>query len=199
MNAKIALRITAIPSLTDSTNFDLDSPVGNRRMLKSIRGKEVTERYSAPSEDYEFFRTGGWETGGYIVMVNLKRSLICYLVKYERPEKVEGAFRPVVQTCVWRAIEWATNHLASKVFFDFLLHNCGCIMSDKIQTPEGRRFWENMLSTADHLGYVVSFVYKNRVVSTYDGQTDLQDWVASFNTWGEGQKYQLDRFLISKE
>jgi hypothetical protein len=194
----LSIRINAFPSLRDSTNFKLDELDKNRALLKSIKQKPKTEVYLAPSSDYEFYRTENWSSGGYIILENKKKNLISYIVKYERPEKIEGSIKPVVQTCVWKAIDWATSHLAEKVFFDILLKNCGVIMSDNEQTPEGKMFWQHMLSVAEHKGLTVAFIHKNRIVSIFDSKLDILDWINSFNTWGGPEsKYKLDRFLIS--
>jgi hypothetical protein len=196
MKSIITLKFYAMPSLCDSTNFNLDKPDKNKAMLKHLQTKFKTEVYEAPSKDYEFFRTGNWQSGGYIVLVNMIKGIISYIVKYEKPAKIEGSTRPVVQTCVWKTFEWATNHLAEKVFFDILLKNCGSIMSDKKQTPEGKRFWQNMMSIANHKGYKIFFIHKNRIISTKETNQDTIDWIDSFQTWGPETKYQLERFMI---
>jgi hypothetical protein len=191
------LTITAMPSICDSIDFGLSEEDENRRQAK-IYLKHITETFWETST-HIFFRPGNWENGGRIILYNKTRDLISYLVKFVvSSRKLTNFHKTVTQTNIWRSdTDPKVKGLAFLVFFDYLLDHYGAIMSDSIQSRDGKRFWTQMMTEADSKNLGVALVnFNEHKIYPKDPSIDIHTWVQGWDTWKKGIKHQGERFLI---
>lgn len=132
---------------------------------------------------------------------------IQYLLHYKTHR-----FVPIDAVCqleVWRDPRMMAPHegptLAQEVFRNVLLAKYGAVISDKIQTVFGKRFWQQEIRHALSSG---KCVYYLKLSGTETGQVQeivrVRDWphfkqeVLPF-VWGTDLKHQLIRLLIANQ
>jgi hypothetical protein len=191
--------VVAMPGLCDVTDFGLSDERKNAKKAIILLGKKKESLEETPTHD--FFRTGDWESGGYLVLYNKEWKLISYLVKFEVHNGVMNFRRLVTQVAVWQSLtDPASKGRAEKVFFEILLPKYKAIMSDKLQTPRGRDFWIRNMALADSRGYQIAFVDQDkRTIEIYQKNTTINRWIQNMNTWGTHVKHEGEKFLIFKD
>lgn len=140
------MRIEAMPSLCDSTNFGLTSEDANRKLrLKLERQKPQT--IETLNSGAQLQKTG--KEKGYYFVVSPESNLLVYLMRYERFQRTLPKVPSAVQTAVWRAIgtKYAKN-VVQHVYFKHLLPMYGAITSDRLQTEQGRYLWLDLIGQA---------------------------------------------------
>ncbi len=84
-----------------------------------------------------------------------------------------------------------------KMILDHLIDNYGALYSDSQQTHDGETFWKKLLKLAVDSGFKVGYI-DNRNKEEYNSSSNLEDWIASKNAWGDTNEYKEKRFVIYK-
>lgn len=129
-----------------------------------------------------------------IVALNEKSQKVIYLVQFVK--KMVFGKRAITQVKVWRdKTETITKGLAERIFFEFLLPQADCIVSDSQQTDYGRSFWELRIFDAFSRGLSVYLIDQNKRtkqrMQSPDEFLELADqW------WGDDPKFQAKKIAI---
>jgi len=123
---------------------------------------------------------------------------LIWLVKFETIRKTWLPCKATTQVALWRTghiafIEGATKTL----FFNVVLPRTGCVLSDRLQTEDGRRFWTARLRDALNLDFNIALANFDRheVASV---TTFRQVFELSAAAWGDAKTHQNKRWLIWK-
>jgi len=191
----------AMPYLTDNENAHfakvLGNEITNRKLAKSLLKKNPQEIFDL-GDGVKVYRVG--TNKGYIFMYNPKEDLIGYYVQLEE-QKRSLLGKKVTQTAVWRSMEdEKADGLTYKVVFDYLLKKYPAIMSDKIQTQDGKNFWIRLMFRALNRGNKIVLADLNlRSVEEIDMRADLRLITTNppkDNPWGQMLKHKAMRFAI---
>jgi hypothetical protein len=126
-----------------------------------------------------------------IVALNEESEKVIYLVQFIT--KMVFGKRAITQVKVWRdKTETITKGLAEQIFFEFLLPQADCIVSDGQQTDYGRSFWELRIYDAFSRGLPVYLIDQNKRtkqrLQTPDEFLEMADqW------WGDDPKFQAKK------
>jgi hypothetical protein len=87
------------------------------------------------------------------------------------------------------------------VFFEVLLKRFPAVMSDTLQTTEGRDFWIGVVAEAKGRGLHVEMAdFSTQQIIPYDAQKnpDILQWLTVVDPWGLGQTYKNRRLIIRR-
>ncbi len=197
MNREVP-EIEAMPSLTDSTDFGLTNDGLNRKLLDSLLKKKP--KVLEDRGDSVLYVTGNEK--GYYFLVEDQR--IAYLSKYQKSNKKMVGHSTVTQVAVWLALDapLSAGGTVTNTIFKHMLPRFGAIMSDRIQTLDGRRLWIRLLALGLKYNYHVALAdFHGRRVLEIGSMAELRLWdqikdgIWSWNS----NKHQGLRFLISKK
>jgi hypothetical protein len=192
-------KVVAMPELVDPTDFGLDNYATNRRLAKEwFSNKVETISGIITNPDYELFRTGSWESGGYIILINKVEGYIAYFVNFLKTDLSQLKISPVVQVAVWRNfMDLEVVGITKKIFFDLLLNKFDSILCDQEHTLSGRRFWLGVLAQSAKLRKHIAYI-NNTTITWWDPKEDIQLWLEKYkNAWGIGPEFRSKRFLIT--
>ena len=192
-------KATAMPQIVGDTDFGLEDPVKNRRMLKELLSRksltEVTAVTAHPGT--KIYTTESGEHGRVFVH-DLERDRVVYYVQFVK-KKILG--RPATrQIKLWRSrtSSGLVQGITRAVFFQHLLPIQGALVSDGQQTIRGKEFWIQRIDEAVRAGYHVYVVdqnskkYQKMKTAAQVERIDQDDTV-----WGLHGKYQARVVVIS--
>jgi len=188
--------ISESPAKIEPTQFTLDDDDANLAFTKK-QMKRVAEVIRA-TPDYQLVRTGDGNTGYFLLYDNVTQ-LSDYVIEYHA-KKWSWLPRTVTQCLLWRRLGSVSNRgITAEVFFDILLPRYGAIMSDRLQTEAGHNFWIDRMADAVAKGYKVGLANMNmHKVDWYQGEyRGVVAWVKQQEAFGEGNKYQALRYIIT--
>lgn len=108
--------------------------------------------------------------------------------------------RPATQQLVWRSTNFAHSPalagLPASVFFNFILKRYDVILSDNVQTGEGRHFWQRSMSEALARNLCV---YHCQLMSTELTRIRDQEHLTAITDrlWGQTEEYRESLAIIS--
>lgn len=189
------------PQELNATEFNLDDPKVNRRLAHDFthngeKLEDVTERLSL------------WQRGRRIALVledpGKPRSLIYYVQWKERFHKLIG-HKAISQVAVWRdALDPRSKGIAAKIFWEHLLPIHEVMMTDTMQTPDGKRFWTNRVAEA--FEHRLRVYYLNLLPAPATGERELieihdlqhfADLAREKDFWGREDLHQARKIIIS--
>ena len=188
-------KTVAAPKLIDPMAKDyFASPEENRSeyLASKKKGKVVDHPYEGA--DLVTF-------GNNYQILDHRKKQVTYLMKWQT-RKILG------RDAAYQVIVWAdtgtteVRGYARKVFFDQLFSKSGLICTDRIQTPDGRRFWSSVVAHAFAGGFFVYFVDMNAIPRKYvpiPGPEEFTDLDQRGMIWTNGEKGKGQLLLISKE
>lgn len=187
------MKISAMPSLCDSTDFGLSDPQANKKFAASLTRKKCYPLHFRKN----LFRCGSDEDG-CIFLFNPESKQIEYYIKYKKLVKnLTG--QSVTQTALWRdlASEEATD-LTNEIVFAYLIPKYGAIMSDKIQTDAGQQFWIRLMTRALKSGFKVKLAdYGSQELQIIESNAELRLWLTDDRAWSyKSIRHQAIRFII---
>ena len=192
-------RVSAMPSLCDSTNFGLTDVANNKSMRIKLE-KDNPAVVEVMSSGAVLQKTG--TDRGYYFVVEPQENLLVYVMQYKKLQKNLTGIPTAVQTAVWRALgEPLADGLVRSVYFNHLLPKYGAIMSDRIQTSRGRDLWIDLIrrSLKGTSLYVclVDFLQQHflHIESTFEFRI-WEDDIGGYWSWNS-MRHQGIRFLIS--
>lgn len=124
------------------------------------------------------------------------KPMIRYYVQYVTNWLSLIKHQAIQQVLVWRSGGY--YGIASQVFFDYLLKETGCLVTDAFQTPDGERFWNDRINDALVRGlfvYYIDILAPNRVVKQLHSMNDLSS--IQQIAWGDDQRKQEKRIIIT--
>ena len=135
--------------------------------------------------------------GDKIVLLDIKDKKVDYYVKiFQGKFKITGKYTTQVE--VWRSKERAVYGVVKKVFFDYILKSHTTILSDSLQTNEGRGLWVNLVSYAFERGHNVYVVDLNKgVLIKIKDDSDYRHNISKF--YSTTKSSEMVRIMISTE
>jgi hypothetical protein len=189
--------ILAMPGLCDVTDFGLSNDAYNRKVAHSLLKKNPEIIFDL-GDNVKVYKTG--TNKGYIFLYNPEKDLIGYYVRYEEQQN-SLVGRKVTQTKLWRSLgdEKAVG-VTYKIVFDYLLKKYQAIMSDRLQTENGKDFWIRLMLYALDRGHEVVLADLNsRTIKKIDTTHELRlitNSPVNEGPWGYMIKHQAMRFAI---
>ena len=177
---------------TFSQDFNLDEKdFNNAQALKMLRNrnKQAIKQYG----DYTL-----WEFPQSYALIRNDVSEIGYIVKFKYKYFNRLQRKCVSQVMVWRDIGVAEQMgMAREIFFNYLLPTTQTIISDSMQTPEGKAFWWRRIHEAFSNGMYVYYINLTQP-STFIKVSNAQELRAIDSaSWGDHQRYQSSRVIIT--
>ncbi len=123
---------------------------------------------------------------------------IRYYVQYENNWISLIKRNAIQQVLVWRA--GGFDGIAATIFYDYLIKETGCIVTDSQQSPQGKRFWFDRINNAFSRGlyvYYIDIMSPNRVIKRLTDMIEVGK--ISAIAWGDSQKNQERRIIICTE
>lgn len=124
------------------------------------------------------------------------RPMIRYYVQYETNWLSLLQHNAIQQVLVWR--EGGFYGIASNIFFNYLLKETGCMVTDAFQTEDGQKFWIDRVKDAFSTGlnvYYIDIMAPNRVIKQLHNMNDM--WAIKRVAWGESERHQEKRIIIT--
>lgn len=106
----------------------------------------------------------------------------------------------IQQVLVWVRKGSQYSGIAATLFFDYLLKETGCIVTDAYQTPDGERFWGNMIANALSSGlnvYALDIMPPNKKIEPILNMNELS--AIKHNVWGSSDRNQERRVIITNK
>jgi hypothetical protein len=136
-----------------------------------------------------------------IALVNDVDSSVVYYNKVMISIITDLNCRPATQNLVWRssnALHAAViRDVPQKVFFNYILEKYDVILSDNLQTGDGKFFWQRQMSNAlafgVHVYYYQMMTAQLQPIPNQDALNELEDQL-----WSEDEDQQYHLALISK-
>jgi len=187
----------------DSSEFGLKNVEFNRKLTKklvSLSKLDEIERYSRDRILYKIKNR--------YVLISHEINEILYYLSYKQK------FVSFIGSLVSQEIlHWKNrsqymaglSRISDHVFLDLLLLNTGHIMSSNLHTVHSRYFWEKLTYLALDRNLLVRYLnlIQDQTGSRYEVQIldkeSLQDVLIDFEIWGDGNKFQARRLLISNK
>lgn len=190
--------ISESPQIVDSTDFDLNDNSKNRKLANNLINKKT--KILEDNKEYKLFVTGDG-INGYIILIDKNSGLIDYLSKYEKTKfkSIDGHF--ITQVKIWRRIgSIHVQGLTTKVFFDYYLKQYKAIMSDKLHTLDGKKFWMDQMAKAVKLNHKVGLIDMNTKKIDYfkSSYETFNGWLSKVENegWGDEANKIAKRFVI---
>jgi hypothetical protein len=133
-----------------------------------------------------------------VFMLNYQQKALVYYMEFE-VHTVPQIGVCATQVAVWRRAGAGVSNVTSSIFKGFLLGKFAGVVSDRVQTHDGRRFWVDRMAEAANEGQTVGLIQGNKITSVFDGEGDIMAWLAETNAWGEGTDFEDLRYFISKK
>lgn len=196
-------RMQAMPSLCDSTDFGLSNKYFNRKTgLNYLRhNPNLVKVLSTNTNLYQVEDKGN----GFYFTWNTEKQLITYFMHYKMLNKKLINTPSITQTALWRMhLDGATKGLTYEMIFKVLLHKYPAILSDKLQTDDGRDFWIGLMDYALVKSYKVGLVdFNNSKVLPISSNAALRLWLTDASAtcaWSYNSlKHQGLRFVIYRK
>jgi hypothetical protein len=183
-----------MPYLTAGrVDWGLDDPRRNRRRATAIlHSNPMTVRQDKYGSLYRIANPGG---GGEFARIGTAGQIVYYM-QYRTAQR-QGFGQCATQVKVWMTIAVGTAGLAADVFFHIMLAEFDTMISDHIQTEDGKRFWLRRMSEAIPKQMQVG-LFDHGTAIFYDPQVDFDQWVAKTDAWGTRPEHHERIFFISK-
>lgn len=141
-----------------------------------------------------------WQVGNQLILVDEEEQKVHFYVRWiEENRKLLG--KPSKsQVLVWRSTSSKSEMVARHIFWNYIFKPSGVVMSDRIQTATGKRFWEYRIADSLDLGYsVYGLDIGGKSPESY--KIESTDDLAAVKPllWGKGPRYRLKTLVISKE
>lgn len=129
--------------------------------------------------------------------------VIIYYVQFDAKYNRYIGERCVMNVMLWRNYTYhEVNGLSKDIFFNYLLEKYKVISTDSMQMSDGQRFWDNRIQDAFDLGTHVYYVdmLKPRETGFLEikNLSEYRDITRRIDIWGDVDKHQARRILISK-
>jgi hypothetical protein len=188
----------ASPYLEDTDeDFGLDTKQQREERTEFLLKDSSLRLIEKHHKDYELYRVGDSKRGTYFAVSD---DDLRYYMEYKENKNLLG--RSVTQTAVWAldARAGLPTGFVTHVVFDILIPKFQILLSDSIQTRDGKRLWIGLMDRASRKGFIVGLINENTkerfVYNKHEGA--LPDWAQhTVKGWGKNIAYMPLRFFIS--
>lgn len=193
-------QVEALPQLVDPTDFNLNNKTSNSKFLLDLRKKPSKKKVGSlklrNKQMVPIWQSGGLNDKGYF-WIEFQDHLV-WLVKFELLRRTWLPKQSTTQVALWRGgsvlLPRATS---SKLFFTIVFKRTGCMLSDRLQTEEGKRFWLDRMGDAIEDGLHVGLAdFDNQTVTEVSTVDEIND-LANIS-WGLEPKFRNKRWMIWK-
>ncbi len=190
----------AVPEMALDDDFGLNDPSTNKAQLLDLQNRASAKKLrTVVSRGHKLTVYGsGQRSNSGVYWIPYAGKLI-WLVKFKAFTLSWLPNGTITQVKLWRntTTDVLSKNFTTDMFFKFLLQEHGSIMSDRLHTQAGRRFWEIRLMDAFDRKYNVGLAdFHARTlqrISTYDEAGELFPKV-----WGNKMVNQSLRWVIWK-
>lgn len=185
------------PQWIEPTQFNLDNPEMNKKFAADqlTKASEIIE----DTADYKMIRTGDGNNG-WIFLYNISKQTADYVVQY-KARNWNWLPQTVTQCVLWNnPASQLIRNATTRMFFGYLLQNYPAIMSDRLQTDNGHRFWQRRMADAANRNYHIGVANTvKHTVNWYDptGNLDIDDWLRGQDSFGKDERYQNMRYIVA--
>lgn len=205
MNINGLKMMTEMPRLINTADFD--STLSNRKtnieIVKELKLRTKRKKLFV-HKGMPIYSKGDLKGSGKIYQLKEENGDV-FITYYASVERVKGykGLTGTTQTAVWRSHDTESRGgLTSKVFFDVLLPQRNVLISDSIQTLDGKRFWlDNMKEALARKHDVGVFDESKKLFEIFDEKenTDLVTWATeTVKGWGYDKIFEKIRFFIRR-
>ncbi len=189
-------KVHAMPSLCDSTDFGLSNEDFNKsKGLGLLPGA----KHIAHVDEYDLYRSGGRNEGQFFLWDPVQE-LIVYYMKYKTQAK-RFTGRTVTQVNLWRSLGDVSPGFTQHMVFGVLLKEYPAILSDSLQTENGKKFWIDLLGRAMRTGHQVGLVdFGSGQVSSITSKAQLRLLEQGDTAWAwNSPRHSALRFIIYRK
>jgi hypothetical protein len=133
--------------------------------------------------------------GGEFALIAADTGMIVYYMQYETAQRA-GLGRCATQVKVWMTIAPGSIGIATEVFFRIMLTDFDSMVSDHIQTDDGRQFWLRRMAEAIQKDMRVGLLDHGTPIE-YDSRIGWSSWLAKVDGWGKLPEHHERLFFIS--
>jgi hypothetical protein len=170
--------------------FDLSDSVENTKAYEKITTSGNSNQLEKHNDSQYLY-----QYGDKIVLLDIVDKKVDYYVKiYQGKFKITGKYATQVE--VWRTKERAVYGVVKKVFFDYILKSHNTVLSDSLQTNEGRGLWVNLVSYAFEKNLNVYVVDLNTgTLTKINNDSEYRNNISKF--YSTKKSSEMVRILIS--
>ncbi len=193
-------KVEALPQLVDPTEFNLEDKKANQKLLNDLQSKSSKKRVGTlklkDGSTVPIWNSGGPNDKGYFWIEF--QNLIVWLVKFEVIHRAWLPKKYTTQVALWRGgTVILPSHTSSKLFFSIVFKRTGCMMSDRIQTVDGKRYWTARLGDAIGKGLKVALVdFSKKSIQELNSIQEIHE--LEDLAWGNMRSNQNLRWMIWK-
>jgi hypothetical protein len=182
------------------TDFGLNDEKENRKQTMRFLRDADRELVKSFAHDINLY-----EVGRQFCLIDETNNHLIYYMRWEEIFHKFVGHRAACQIAVWRdQNKPGYEETAREIFFDHLLPKYGVVITDALQTPDGRTFWIRRVGDAFRRN--LNVYYLNLMQSTDGVSRELIkiESVADFERlnkekdfWGETEKFRARKIIIS--
>lgn len=184
----------------------------NQFGLKNESTNSILARRILKNPDKIFMFTLGTGINGYrvsnrfLVINEVVPCILYYLSWYDKYFEFLQAKVSIVKLHWKDKTKFIPLFDTQKIFFDYLLPISNAIMSSRLHTNDSKQFWLKLCEKAlysNKLVYYVDFLQNNfdnnRTIRKISDIEELLTFSKEIEVWGESNKFQARRLVISNE
>lgn len=193
-------KVEALPQLVDPTEFNLSDIETNESLLRELNKKPSKKKIgnlkSTLGDSLPIWNSGSSNDKGYYWIEHQGR--IVWLVKYEVIKRNWLPNHTTTQVALWRGgTVIFSSQASSKLFFNIVFKRTGCILSDRVQTEDGKRFWTSRIRDSLQKKLHVALVdFSKKLITEVSSLRDVEN--LSDSAWGNMRSNQNLRWMIWK-
>jgi hypothetical protein len=141
-----------------------------------------------------------YKIGNKYALIDTNNKQIDYYVQYENKWVTLLKTNAIQQVMVWARKGQQGRGIAQDIFFNYLLPETGCMITDSFQTPDGERFWGNMVANALQTNlnvYYIDIMPFNLTIKKINNMDEFESLRSEI--WGDQQRKQEKRVIITNK
>lgn len=180
----------------DAGTFDwgLEDPKRNLRRATLIQN---TPHKVVRSDQFGILYRRTRSQGGDFAYVVADTKLITYFMEYVAAQR--GIFgKSATQIKVWASIAPGMVGITGDVFFNIILAEYDTMVSDRVHTDDGRKFWLRRMAEALQKGMHIGLLDHSKIIA-YDPKIGWNQWLTNVDGWGTKPEHHDRLFYITKQ
>lgn len=142
-----------------------------------------------------------WEFKRHYILIHNETNYISYYMQYDvKPLEYLNNRPCATQVVVWRSFAVReTEGITKEIFFNELLQTWKTVVTDSYQTPDGQRFWGNIVAKAMQMPASVYFLdlSSNKKIIKINNSREFIEMENNKMIWGIDQSYKNKLLLIT--
>ncbi len=187
------------PKNTFPTEFGLDDLKHNIKVARAW----LKTKNKQPLESFDNGRYTLYEMPRSFILVDHQdphEPKLVYAMQYKVAFHKFIGRQAAQQIAVWReATATVTQYISGRIFTDHLLANYQTAITDSMQTPDGKRFWDARIAEAINNGNYVYYVnlLPQREIIPITSISQFKQLTNDKQIWGDDQKHEARRIIIT--